>query len=48
MALFVTNRKDQGKKQQTEMEDRTVAAEEKKDLPKITQNYAVVFNWATK
>lgn len=48
MALFLTNCKDQGKKQPTEMKDRTVATEEKKDVSKITQNYAVVFNWATK
>ncbi len=48
MALFLTNCKDRGEKQPTEMEDRTVATEEKKEVPKITQNYAVVFNWATK
>lgn len=47
MALLLTNCKDQGKKRPTEMENRTVGTEEKQVTPKITQNYAVVFNWAT-
>ncbi|MCL6266562.1 hypothetical protein [Flagellimonas myxillae] len=48
IALFLTNCKDQGKKQATELDDRTEAIEEEQQTRRITQNYAVVFNWATK
>ncbi len=48
MALFLTNCKNQGEKQATELKDRTETFGEKQQTRKITQNYAVVFNWATK
>lgn len=47
MALLLTNCNNQGKKQATEAEGGTVVTERKQEAAKITQNYAVVFNWAT-
>lgn len=45
--LFLASCKEQSKKMESEPENETVVAEKSSSQSEITQNYAVVFKWAT-